>query len=165
MVLDTPLILPQRVSVQIRPSALARGIAGHLMAAQNPEARSKFDDDWKACVVDRAAPLPAGYHIHYWVRVHKNGLVIRDAAFIHQNNPVMFSLLASSPIAFMIVYDKTFAGAPQLKFPLDMDVNAVIDLQIDPAFQPPSDWPWSPGETGVLFTGASFKNSRRFPTR
>ncbi|MBL7203669.1 MAG: hypothetical protein ISS63_04975 [Desulfobacteraceae bacterium] len=77
--LRTSLHLPELLHLEIRPTAVARAVLGHLLAARLSTVEAFFDPDIRTIVFDPDMTIPEDLSVFYWVHPYAQQIVFRDA--------------------------------------------------------------------------------------
>ena len=109
-------ILPEQVTVEVKPQKLARAIIGHLFASNyHPDEQEVEKSDsskaLRAYFLDQNATLPDDLNIYYWFYPGNRQVLIRAAMMASIMNPnpeeaVSFGLIKFAPIAYMVTWQE-----------------------------------------------------------
>jgi hypothetical protein len=129
------LTLPRHLNIRTRPSAIFRGILGHLVAAKITHS-SLFDEEVRPCILDETIPIPEKYHLHYWIHPYWTTIVMRDTVSLNlamnsPNRPIFFQVLKFFPLGFCILDRSDITSPPRFGNFNAVSPSEFRDISID----------------------------------
>lgn len=155
--LKSSLELPEVLHVEIRPTAVARAVLGHLIAARLSEIDAFYDPDIRTLIFDSGIPFPDGLSVFYWVHPYAQQVVFRDALMPAKRGNFSdfqrIGILKYFPLGFLVTNISEYEGLDALtrwrNEPASMVVRVPIRLKhIRDAF-----WPEAPTPGNFLLFG------------
>ena len=156
--LNSVLLLPPIVRLEARPTAIARAILGHLLAARLGVRDTFFDSMTRAVVLDPDVNIPSQLNINYWPYPHKTQIILRDCLMPKKRGDFsefqQFGLLKYFPLAYLVTDAPEYEDLPSLTVWRNEPSNTIIELPIDFRRIYEVDWPEAPADGNFLFAGA-----------
>lgn len=155
--LKSNLALPKVVNIDARPTAVARGVLGHLLAARLSEADTFYDPLIRELVFDEEAPIPKDVSVFYWIHPYPVQIVLRDCLMPakrgHYSDFQRFGVLKYFPLAFLVTNVGEYEGLESLTSwrsePCSTEVKLPVHLdRVRDAY-----WPEAPAPDNFLFCG------------
>ena len=155
--LRTSLYLPEIIHLEIRPTAVARAVLGHLLAARLSTVDAFFDPVIRTIVSDPDMAIPDNLSVFYWVHPYARQIIFRDALMPKKRGDFSefqrIGTLKYFPLGFLVTdapqYESLEALTHWRKEPTSTTINVPIKLKEvrDPY------WPEAPTPGNFLFFG------------
>lgn len=157
------LVLPQAVTLTMRPQRVARAVTGHVLAAErrsrteHDPVRAPMPDAMRTYFLDPSAPLPQSLEVFFWAYPSTQHVIARGIGLgkLGYEGSLVGDLLKFFPLAFWIVWrrpQRIGLALPRLlpNAASELDEGQPIAVPLDPV--PPTTWPEQPaGDQYVLF--------------
>lgn len=156
---NSSFVLPNQLTVRVRPQRVMRSVLGH-MAAQgvNRYRKGPITEPLRDYLLDTSASLPEGLRFYYWMYPFRGQVVVRDAVRMRSGfgDPIPFWLLKFAPLAFMASFEQGDEPAYRLMrldpFGKDsIDAEYDVGLSLNPI--PHEYWPEAPDDDGAVMYG------------
>lgn len=163
--LRTSLHLPEILHLEIRPTAVARAVLGHLLAARLSTVEAFFDPDIRTIVFDPDMAIPDDLSVFYWVHPYAQQIVFRDALMPKKRGDFSefqrIGTLKYFPLGFLVTdasqYESLDALTHWRKEPSSTTIKVPIRIkEVREAF-----WPEAPTPGNFLFFGQEGMESVR----
>jgi len=158
-ILKSPLLLPRRMPITVKPQKLMRAVIGHTLAfGIQRYAMGPCEEACAEYFLDASKALPPQVNIYYWVYPYTRQVLIRDAVLsdIRIHGQVLFKLLKTYPVSYMLTYEQPYG----YDFPLEslgkyreLDADAEAEIIIDLRAVPPMNWPEAPTSSSMVLYG------------
>lgn len=117
-VLTSRLVLPSILNIPTQPTALARAILGHLLAARLGPEDQGFDSSMRSILLDEAAPIPSHLNVFCWVHPFDHHVVLRNVVMPARRGNFsdlgQFSILKFFPVGFLVSDRGSYEGLESL---------------------------------------------------
>jgi hypothetical protein len=117
-VLNSRLILPSLLYIPTRPTALARAILGHLLAARLYPEDQGFDGIVRTFLFDDSAPIPEELSVFCWVHPFDHHVILRSVMMPARRGNFssfgMFSIVKFFPVGFLVTDQNSYEGLEAL---------------------------------------------------
>lgn len=164
--LSTELTLPRIVHVPTRPTALARAVLAHLLAARLSETEAFFDPLIRPLVTDEESAIPSEISVLYWVHPYAQQIVMRDCLMPLRRGTAnagfqRFGLLKYFPVAFMVTDAASYEGLDALTLWRNEPSSSELSIPVDLTTRRDPYWPEAPTPGNFLFGGEEMMQSVR----
>lgn len=163
--LKTPLELPPILHVDARPTAIARAVLGHLLAARLSSVDAFFDPVIRKLVFDPVLPIPGELHIFYWIHPYAQQVVLRDCLMPLKRGRYSefqrFGVLKYFPIGYLVTTAPEYEGLEALTLWRNEPSATVVKLPIKLREVRDAFWPEAPAPDNFLFSGVEGMESVR----
>jgi hypothetical protein len=161
--LKSTLHLPSIIHHKTRPTALIRGILGHLLSAKMESDEVNFDKDMPPIVLDQNYPIPDTLHVYYWVYPYNISINLRDVATSQfgegAKSVAAFNMVKYFPIAYLVTNRSEFEGLEDLTRYKGININEEIEIPIWFNDIKHQFWPERKDDFTVLFGNNSLNSS------
>lgn len=157
---NTKVLLPQSLSVEVQPQPIMRSVLGHLCAlGVNRYAKGAITEPLRDYLLDRAQPLPEQIRVYYWLYPFRPQVLIRDACLLlmgSDSDPFLFWLMKFFPLAFLVTFEEP-AQRPFEMANLDrfgsrpFDFRSSVPVRLRPHIH--ELWPEAPTDRTVILYG------------
>lgn len=161
--LRTTLALPPVLHVEARPTAIARAVLGHILAARLSSEDSFCDHLIREVVLDPERPIPDDVNIFYWIYPYAQQIVLRNALMPLRRGDFskfqQFALLKYFPVAYLVTTAPVYEGLDSLTAWRNEPAaaKASIPLRLKVARDP--YWPEAAAHDNFLFGGEELMQS------
>jgi len=149
--------------VEARPTAIARAILGHLLAARLSSQDSFFDPQIRAVVLDAEMPIPPELNVFYWIYPYAQQIVLRDAVMPlrrgHYSEFQRFGVLKYFPVGYLVTTAAEYEGLEALTVWRNEPSSTVVKLPLHLCRVWNADWPEAPAPDNFLFGGEELLQS------
>lgn len=157
------LKFPQVVNHRTRPSALMRGILGHLVAAKAEYDQASFDVQVREYFFDESKSVPSGIHIYYWIYPYTHIVIMRDfcmpAVRGNFGDFGIFHTLKYFPIAYLVTDKPKYEGLLELTQYRNLAMEEEVEIPIQLYRVEHFFWPEMVDKGNLLLTGQSMESS------
>lgn len=157
------LKFPHLINHPTRPSALMRGILGHLVAAKAEFEQVSFDLQVREYFFDETKPVPAGIYIYYWLYPYTNIVVMRDfcmpAVRGNYGDFGVFHTLKYFPVAYLVTDKPRYEGLLELTQYRNLALDEEVEIPIQLNRVEPPLWPEMIDKGNLLLAGQSIASS------
>lgn len=161
-ILRSPLALPPRFTVDVRPARVLRAVVGHLLATE-PTRRpvGPFEEGLAEFFLDTKLSPPHQLECFYWLYPFNDQVILRDVGMTRLGrglSPLIFKLLKFYPLSFMLTWERNeqdwVFSVPELaRFHSHLSYDAIAPVLIDLRTLPHQRWPEAPASDGALLIG------------
>lgn len=156
-VCQTPLVVPDVISISTRPLALARAVIGHLLAAKGDFEETEYDKNMREFFLDEMQGKPKGLNLFYWFYPYAKIVVIRDVLMPSVRGRIGgsvsgFSMLKFFPVAFLVSDAEYYEGLSKIPFAQGMKSGGEANIQINLVNKYQERWPEAV-DTGNFYIG------------
>jgi len=158
---NTKLLLPPIISVDVQPQAVMRSVLGHLSALGiNRYEKGDVTESLRDYMLDRTKPLPSQLRFYYWLYPYRPQVLIRDAVMgigpFGNQQTVLFWLLKFFPLSFLITWNEPthrLINQPTLDVfrSRSFDFVTPVHLYLRPTV--PELWPETPTDSHIILYG------------
>lgn len=154
-VVESPLILPRKITVSAKPNLIYRGLLAHLASANDTGVPTSFDEDVRSVFRGKAQLRNVPWNLYYWTYLGPT-IYIQRRAFVGLWSPfkiIPMFVLKAYPLGFLFTTENWFGGLPNLKKfiqPRD-DQEFDVPLRLLPDVSP--IWPAETSDQNVVFMG------------
>lgn len=125
------IILPERLTVPIKPNTIIRSFAGHMLSSVLTPDEARFGNEVRSIIFNREAPIPERWHVYYWHHPYLETIIMKDISIMDPFNEHielgMCQILKFYPFAFLICDNSSYGHLNYLsKFknrPADFTAN------------------------------------------
>jgi hypothetical protein len=153
--LNSTLEFPSLVHIDARPTAIARAVLGHPLAARLSSTEAFFDPTIRQLVFDSQQPLPTDLNVFYWVHPYAQQIVLRDCLMPLRRGRYSefqrFGVLKYFPIGYLVTTATEYEGLAALTVWRNEPSSTVVKLPV--RFQEVREiyWPEAPAPDNFLF--------------
>jgi len=155
--LKSSLKFPDLLHVEIRPTAVARAVLGHLLAARLSEIDAFNDPDIRSLIFGPEIPLPEGLSVFYWVHPYAQQIVFRDALMPKKRGDFSdfqrIGILKYFPLGFLVTNISEYEGLNALTQWRNEPASTVVRVPIRLKHIRDAFWPEAPTPGNFLFFG------------
>lgn len=155
--LKSSLEFPKVIQVETRPTAVARAVLGHLLAARLSTVDAFYDPDIRTLVFDSEAPIPDSLSVFYWVHPYAQQIVFRDALMPAKRGDFSkfqrIGILKYFPLGFLITDISEYEGLDALTYWRNEPSSKVMKVPIRLNKIRDAFWPEAPTPGNFLFMG------------
>jgi hypothetical protein len=161
--LRTTLELPRILHVEARPTAIARAVLGHLLAARLSTEDSFFDELIRQLVLDPEMSIPREINIFYWIYPSAQQIVLRDGLMPLRRGDFSdfqrIGLLKYFPIGYLVTTASNYEGLNSLTTWRNEPSSAAVKIpvRLDDVYDP--YWPEAAAHGNFLFGGEELMQS------
>ncbi|KKM14587.1 hypothetical protein LCGC14_1704650, partial [marine sediment metagenome] len=163
--LRTSLHLPELLHLEIRPTAVARAVLGHLLAARLSTVEAFFDPDIRTIVFDPDMAIPDDLSVFYWVHPYAQQIVFRDAMMPKKRGDFSdlqrIGTLKYFPLGFLVTDASQYESLDALTHWRKEPSSTTIKIPIRIKEARDAFWPEAPAPGTFLFVGQEFMESVR----
>ncbi|MDP2324280.1 MAG: hypothetical protein Q8N51_09660 [Gammaproteobacteria bacterium] len=147
--LNSKLILPQKVTLIVKPQRLMRSIVGHLIAASVSGSDANLGKEFKRFVLCRDSELPSSADIFFWIHPYALTVVSREIVQVSIRAPQemhIMHLLKYFPVAYVCSdteFSKTIPSLGQFR---KLNFDAEVELEFDTKTIKYERWPETPSD-------------------
>ena len=166
--LKSSLEFPEVLHVEIRPTAVARAVLGHLLAARLSEIDTFYDSDIRSLIFDPEIPLPDSLSVFYWVHPYAQQIVLRDALMPKKRGDFSdfqrIGILKYFPLGFLVTNISEYEGLNALTQWRNEPASTVVKVPIRLKHIRDAFWPEAPTPGNFLFFGQEgLESIRAYP--
>jgi len=155
--LTSSLTLPDVLHFSLRPTAIARAVLGHLVAANTSHDRAGFDDVANDLLHDLAAPIPESLSIFYWIHPFPDVVALRGVIMPAIRGRLdafaVFSILKFFPLGFAVTDARGYEDTDSLTPFRNLPATAVADLPVHLRRSHHANWPEAPEQDNIILMG------------
>lgn len=161
--LKSKIFLPPILHVKARPTAIARAVLGHLLAARLSSKDSFFDELIRELVLDPFIPIPKNISIFYWIHPYAQQIILRDGLIpkIRGNYSEFqrFGVLKYFPIGFLVTDAEEYEGLNELTYWRDEPYSTLVEIPIQLNQIHDPYWPEAPAPDNCILGGEDLLQS------
>lgn len=161
--LKSDVQLPSVVQIRTQPTALMRGLLGHLLAAKVHIDHTVPDDLFRRFVCNEDALLPESVKVFYWVFPYPHVIIVRDVAMRAvrgRSGPwAFFNILKYFPLAYLITDLDAYEGLQELTVFRGLASDESAEVPIDLESMRHADWPEVTDPGNPIMGGTGFASS------
>ena len=157
--LNTSLVLPERVFMKTKPNRLVRSIFGHLLSSKSEREDTVSDQLMRSVVLDISKPVPSDLQVFYWVHPYSYIVVIRDVGMPAVRGVfkeiAIFSILKYFPVGYLVTSLSAYEGLDSLSHYLSTNIDDEQDIPIFLKKARHAEWPEMIDPGNMMFGGQS----------
>lgn len=162
--LQTTIHLPSIINVRARPTAIARAVLGHMLAAKIHIDDVVPDREIREFFFDEDAPIPDSIHLFYWIYPYTSVVLIRDIAMPaargrFDGSVGVFSILKYFPVAYLVTDLQSYEGLTELTSFRHLKSSEFADIPIPLQKIHDLAWPEMVDDNNIVAGGISLQSS------
>ena len=158
-VVSSKLIMPNKIRVRCRPSAVMRAILGHLLAAKQFDHRSKNYEAAAYAVLHPDEPIPKDINCFYYVYPHMDTQILMEFGMKVDGHDSTCEFMSFFPLAFLITNTDTAFGLNSFSQYHSSSIDEYRDVLFSVKDRKPYGWPWHPEYSNFILAGKEFNSS------